>query len=463
MDSDIKKELLHGLFWSAIEKYSGIIISIIITMVLSRLLEPSQFGIIAIATVFIQFLAMFTNMGIGPAIIQRSDLTNSDLNSIYTLTFVWGGALSILFFLCSWLVSNIYNDLLLVPICQLLTINLFFSAINMVPRSLMSKRKRFKEIAKCTLFFQIFTGAISIVAAINGLGVYSLLISPIATSIGVYFYNLHYCNCQIIKNVSLDPIKKIFSYSSYQFLNEFVVYFSNNLDKMIIGKTLTAAQLGYYEKSYRLMQMPLNMVTSVLNPVVQPILVNLQDNPSELGIKFGKMIKVISIVGFPLGIFLFFAGEDLILLMFGNQWDLSVSVFKIFSVCVPFKLIMSAASPIFLTANSTKQLFFVSLRNSISTILGFIVASYFFGTIEAIAWSFVINVIIWTLISISELFSKILKQDLSLLIIYLKAPLFICVVSIFISLFCLIFKFNHFFNIVIIFFSVFLSTVFVLF
>ena len=84
--SSFKKEMINGLLWSAVEKYSGLFIGIIISMILARILGPEEYGVVAIATVLIHFMSMFCTMGIGPAIIQRQDLTCDDNNNIFTFS-----------------------------------------------------------------------------------------------------------------------------------------------------------------------------------------------------------------------------------------------------------------------------------------------------------------------------------------------------------------------------------------
>lgn len=123
--ASIKQQMLSGVFYTAIARYSGIVISLIITAILARLLSPDDFGIVAVATVIINFFGIFANIGIPAAIIQNKELTNKDMNSIYMFTIWIGGILSVLFFLSSWGIATFYQDNRLVLICQLLSICLF--------------------------------------------------------------------------------------------------------------------------------------------------------------------------------------------------------------------------------------------------------------------------------------------------------------------------------------------------
>lgn len=392
--SDIRKSLLKGVFWSAVEKYSGLIISIVISMVLARLLGPKEYGVVAIATVIIAFLQMFCTMGIGPAIIQRKDLNEQDLNSIFTFSLSIGLALSALFFFSSWSIATFYDNPQLIPVCQILSVALLSAAANMVPSALMNRDKRFKENAKRTLFFQIICGVAAIVAALNGAGVYALLISPVVTPIGVFIWNRQFYKVRIDWSYNLEPIKRIFSFSSYQFLSEFVNYFSRNLDKLIIGKFLSVDALGIYEKSYRLMQLPLQNVTGVISPVLQPILRDLDADKEELGHKFAKVIRLITTISFPLGTILFFTSSECIHLFYGNKWDAAIPVFRILALSIPLQMTMSISGVPYLVCQDTKTKFWVGIRNTITTVIGFIFAVIFWNSIEAMAWAWTITLAI---------------------------------------------------------------------
>ena len=139
MTNNIKQQLFSGVFYTAIAKYSGIIISLVVAGILARLLSPDDFGIVAIATVIISFFAIFTDMGLSPAIIQNKALTQDDLTNIYSFTFWTGIAVALLFFIASWPISAYYDSPILRTLCQLLSINLFFASVNIVPGALFYK------------------------------------------------------------------------------------------------------------------------------------------------------------------------------------------------------------------------------------------------------------------------------------------------------------------------------------
>ncbi len=390
----VKSEITKGVFWIALAKYSGIFISLGITAILARNISPEAFGTMAVATVLMAFLDIFTDMGIGPAIIQFKDLTRKQINSLFILGCSIGLLLSISLYLSAPLISIFYDDLVLVSICRLLSICLFFNALNIVPNGLMLKAKRFKTVALRTLFFQVLCGILAIFAAIKGFGIYALVITPILSSIGVFLVNFYNYPQKLILKIDFSSIKKVWSFSSYQFLFSIINYFSRNLDKLIIGKYFSMSQLGYYDKAYRLMQMPLQNITFVISPVLHPILSSLQNNKHELGEKNIKLITILSQISFPVGIAMYFSAPEIITIIFGKNWEQSIPIFQILAISLPLQILLSTSGSMFQAAGKTNHLFFSGLTNTLTTIIGFFVAAIKFKTIEAIAFAWDITLLL---------------------------------------------------------------------
>ena len=166
MANNIKHQLFSGVFYTALAKYSGIIISLVVAGILARLLSPDDFGVVAIATVIIAFFNLFTDMGISPAIVQHKSLTKEELSDIFSFTVWTGIGISILFFAASWLIADYYESGILRTLCQLLSVNLFFASANIVPGALFYRNKEFKFIAVRSFIIQIAGGAGAITAAL---------------------------------------------------------------------------------------------------------------------------------------------------------------------------------------------------------------------------------------------------------------------------------------------------------
>ncbi|MDD4584093.1 MAG: lipopolysaccharide biosynthesis protein [Eubacteriales bacterium] len=410
MEHDVKKELAKGVYYTAVAKYAGIFISIGVVAVLARLIPPEEFGIVAIATVIIQFLSTFGNFGIGPAIIQHKELSDRDIYHIFSFTVWLALGLSMLFFFGSWPIASYYQNEQLRIISQLLTINLFFAIINTVPNYLLYRDKEFKFISYRTLFVQLIGAAASIFAAFNGLGIYSLIINPIFSVVVLFIINFIKYPQKFMIKIDPAPIKLIFSFSSYLFIFDMINYLTRNLDKLIVGRYLDMKALGFYEKSYRLMMLPLQNINHVIGPVMHPVFSDLRNDLIKLSYSYEKIVRLMAFIGFPLSVLLFFTSEELVLLFFGGNWLLSVPSFKILSFSVGIQIVLSTSGSIFQSSGSTRYLMISGIFSSIATISALLIAVVFFGTIEAVAWSVTISFVINFIQAFYLMYRKVFKK-----------------------------------------------------
>ncbi len=389
----IRKEITSGVFWIALAKYSGLLVSLVITAVLSRNISASAFGTMAVATVILTFLDIFTDIGIGVAIIQFKNLTRRQINSLFMIGVAIGVVLSVGLFFSSEAIASYYDDPVLIPICRLLCICLMFKALNIVPNGMMLRNKQFKLVSIRTFILHLTSGCVAIWGALHGWGVYALVVSPIISSVGVFIFN--FCNYpqRLIVDIDWKAIKEVWSYSAFQFLFSFTNYFSRNLDKLIIGKYFSMADLGYYDKSYRLMQLPLQNITFVISPVLHPILSSLHDDKGELSNKNIKLTRLLSQLSFPIGITMYFCAPEIIRIIFGPNWQPAIPVFEILSLSIPLQMILSTCGSLFLAAGKSNHLFYTGILNTLFTVVGFLIAAICFKTIESMAWAWNITLL----------------------------------------------------------------------
>lgn len=386
----IKKEFISGVFYTAIAKYSGIVISLVVSSILARLLTPKEFGIVGVATVIIAFFNILGDIGIGPAIIQNKQLTDRDLRSIHAFTSYVGIVLGGLFFIAADVIAYIYQDDSLINICRWLSLSIIFTCWGIVPLNLHYKSKKFKKIAIITLGVQILSGFGACIYAFYGGGVYSLVLQFIVSSLLLaVMYNCS-SNLKWQFKVTKDSLSKIKAFSSYQFLFNLLSYFSRNSDKLLIGKYIGLSQLGYYEKSYRLMMLPLQNITFVISPVLLPIFSTIQDDVKQLGEKYLKLLHPLAYLSFPLSVILYFCSPELILIIFGEQWKPSIAPLQILSFTLGFQIIISTTGGVFQALGETKKLFHTGCWGAFFIISSFIIAIWYWKTIIAVCIAYLI-------------------------------------------------------------------------
>ncbi|RXG20450.1 lipopolysaccharide biosynthesis protein [Leeuwenhoekiella aequorea] len=392
--SSTQKSVTTGIFYTALSKYSGIGLTIVITSILARLITPAEFGIVAIALVFITFFQLLSDFGIGPAIIQSKALSERDIKSIFFFTIIIGFLGAALFYTVAPIISAFYNQDALTNVLRYLSLALFLYACNIVPKSLNYKRLLFKKIGVIQIVVQAITGALAIVLAFRGMGYMALVIRSLLDSFLIFLGSYYLSPLGIHFKIEKSALKKIYSFASYQFLFNFINYFSRNADNLLIGKVFGAAPLGLYDKSYRLMMMPVQNLTHVITPVLLPVLSDFQNDYSRIYKAYEKVVKVLATIGFPLSVFLYFSGEQIITILYGNQWIAAIPVFKILSLSIGIQMVLSSSGSIFQAINRTDLLFKSGLLSAFVMLTAIIYGVYVKNEIYFIPISLLIAFII---------------------------------------------------------------------
>lgn len=389
--SNLSTNLKRGFAINFVAKYSNIIIQILITSVLARILTPKEYGVISVVTIFIVFFNMLGDMGIGPAIIQYKDLSENDISSIFIFTFFISMFLSIVFFIFSYFIAYMYNSTIYIQIGHLLCFVIILNVICIVPNNLLLRDKQFKIVGISALISNIISGGITIVLAYKGFSYYSLVLNSIIQALLNFLMLFHFSNIKIkVKKYSMDSIKKISHFSIYQFLFNFINYFSRNFDNIVIGKYIGINQLGYYDKAYKLMLYPVQNLTFVITPVLQPVLSDYKNDKDVIFNYYKKIVKILALIGAFISVFCFFSAKEIILIMFGKQWIGTINTFKILSISIIIQMVLSSSGSIFQATGNTEYLFTTGLISAI-TMITLTIVGLILGRIEYVALALVIG------------------------------------------------------------------------
>lgn len=381
---EIKKQLKTGVLFTAIGQYAGVVSNLIVSMVLSRILSPSDYGTLNIVLVFLPFFQMISELGVGPAIIQNQDLDDHDLSSLFKLLTLVALFVSIAFGIFGFGLSWFYGHSIYIPIAWLLSINIFFSIMSVVPVAILTKAQQFKFLNLGGLMNYIIGSILGITSAFAGFGVYALIIGssvPAVLNFVFYYKTSHF---KLLPGYNKKSFSKVSHFSTNQFGFGLVNYFSRNLDNILVGRFFGPAALGSYGKSYQMLTYPNSILVNVITPVIQPILARHQNDVALIKRVYSKILKLLFLVGFPLSIFLSLNAAPLIHFLFGGQWDSAIHPFQFLSLAVWTQLVGSTIGSIFQARDKTRYLFITGVASTLLIIFG-ISIGIFLGNITNLA------------------------------------------------------------------------------
>lgn len=427
MKSNILKELKSGLFYTSIFRYANYFINLFISAFLARILLPEDFGVVAMISIFLTFFYLISNFGFGPGIIQCQDLNERDNYSLFIFTLIISLPIIVIFFFSGPLLSSFYNNQEYNEIIKLLSISLFFHTLNMVPYNLLVKNRKFKELGIRSLIISITSGILAILLANYGFSYYSLIYKSIFEAILTFIINFKMSKIKFFKSISFQPVKKIFSFSFYQFLFNINSFLTNNLDTLLIGKFLGPSRLGYYDRAYRLSS-TFSSLTLVFSSVLHPVLATYQKDKDLIAFVYIKLFKILLIIGLPLAIFLSFCSEEIIIILYSDKWVNSIPVFKYLAFLVFANIIISSSISIFQVLEAIRILFFFGVLNLILMIISILIGIKINNSIISVAFYITVSNIIITILMSIFIFKGLLKLRFGNLFNELKYGLLISII-----------------------------------
>lgn len=375
-------------------KYLKVVLTLFINAVMARLLSPSDFGIVAIITVFTTFFSTISDMGLGPAIIQRRNLSKFDVDNIFTLSVYISIALSLIFFLTAHIIADFYHNEAYIGLTHLLSLSLLFNALNMIPNGILNRDKKFGLIALRTVIVYILASLVAIILAFIGFRYYSLAVQAVLTAFFSFIWNYITINPKFYWKIKKSSIDKVLNFSTYQLAFNFVNYFSRNLDNLLAGKFMGSANLGYYDKAYNLMLYPVNNLTGVVSPVLLPILADFQDNRILIYKKYLKVVKILACIGVFISPLCLLSASEIVGILYGPNWSQTIVCFKLLSIAIVPQMINASAGAIFQALDRTRLLFINSCINTFITVVAILIGIFVGKSIVALSFFISISYII---------------------------------------------------------------------
>lgn len=385
MAESLKRKTVRGVAWSAVERFSTLFVQLIVNIILSRILMPEDFGMIAMLTVFIQFSQAFIDSGFTNALIQRKDRTNVDFCTVFYFNFVIACILYVILYISAPWIAEFYNMPPLTKIARILGINLVVGALASVHRTKLSIDLRFKVQSIISFLAVIISGVISILMAYNGFGIWALVFQSIISltlqTILLFILGTHWIPSLVF---SIYSFKKLFAYSSKILGSSLISLLYRNLYPIVIGKKFSAVELGYYSRADLFSTMPTSSITLILSKVAFPIFSTIQDDNAKLRVAYSKYIVFASLIVFPIMLGLATLSKPLIVVCMTDKWLMAVPLLQILCFDCMFDHISAInLNILYVKGRSDLALKLEIIKKTIA--IGILFASLPFG-IFAICW-----------------------------------------------------------------------------
>jgi O-antigen/teichoic acid export membrane protein len=383
------KKLAKALAKSLGSRYIVYAVQMISMMVLARLFSPETFGIFAVLQVFALFFVLFSEMGLAPALINEKSISSKMRNGVFSLSWLIGVLLCLIFWSCAPLIANFYNNpdytLLVIPIA----LSVIFNTICIVPLASLQKDTSFVRIARSDALAELFSLFCILIAMQYISPIWSLCIKPFAVSIVrallLWLASGKTQTGRASFGKDIGQVKRLLSFSMYQFGFNFLNFFSRNLDNILVGKYFSSASLGIYDKAYQLMKYPLMLLTFAMSPAIQPVLTEIKNTPKEFERLHNKFVHYMSYLGLVVGLSTFLLADLIVKIILGDQWQAVAPLLKIFAITIPIQIVLSSSGGFFQAAGRADLLFKCGLFSAATNVLAIIIG-IISRDLESLCW-----------------------------------------------------------------------------
>jgi len=353
--SELRQKTVSGGLYTIANQIGTLAIQLVGTVILARILDPADFGVIVKVTAITGLTAILGDLGLSLATIQSPEINNKQLSALFWLNLFLGLAISLSIAAAAPAIAWFYDDDRLILVTMFFAILAFVNSLAIQHKALLKRNLNFKPI-----FFSMFSGAlIGTTAAILTapvLGYYALVVQLLVKSLitcAGFWMATRWAPSFHLRRTGIRPMLGMAgNFTGWNVIG----YGVRNMDNILIGKYWGDQALAYYTKAYSLVLLPLVQVSVPISQVAIPALSRLQTDAPSYRSFFLRGCSIAMILQLPIAIFSVVAAEEIILTLLGPKWVKSLPIFLALSPALLSAATSPATSWIFLSRGDTKRM-----------------------------------------------------------------------------------------------------------
>jgi PST family polysaccharide transporter len=321
-----------GIIWSAVNTWTNTILSLAVVTLLARLVSPTEFGLVALAGIYVSFGQVFISDTVSEALVQRHLLDRAHLDAAFWIMALLGVLATLAGILVAPVLGAVFAEDAVVPLLQVISIRLIFDSLLTVPNALLLRELDFRSFAMRSLLANIAGGVVGIGVAFAGGGAWALVSQQLVNAAVTLAVVGAHAGWFPRWTFSAAHARDLVRYSGFSVLSRLGYFLVNNVDRMIIGFFLTPTALGIYSLAKRVTEMMSASITGVVVAVAHPLFARQQGDIAALRAALTAMMDRTALVAFPAFFGLASIAQDVVALVFGGTWTAAVPVLQILAI-----------------------------------------------------------------------------------------------------------------------------------
>ena len=332
MGDSLKNKTAQGLFWGLINNGTQQLLNLLFGIFLARLLEPSDYGMVGMLTIFSLIAASLQESGFTAALAKKKEVTDSDYNAVFWFSSGLSFCLYwILFFLAPF-IAEFYHTPELIPLARYSFLGFFISSLSIVPNAFLFRNMNVKQKALATNLALAFSGITGILLAYNGFSYWGIATQNLVYISVMTLYMWNICHWRPSLNIDLSPLREMIGFSSKLLLTNIFNHLNNNIFSIILGRFYTEKEVGQYNQGNKWNYMGHSLISGMIGSVALPMFSQISEDKERQQYVFRKMLRFTSFVSFPAMFGLALIAPEMITIMITDKWIASAHILRMLAV-----------------------------------------------------------------------------------------------------------------------------------
>lgn len=319
-NKNIKNEVISSLIWKFLERIGTQGVQFIVSIILARLLLPSDYGVVSMILVFTAIANVFIQTGFSTSLIQKKDSDELDFSSVFYISLLIAAICYVILFFAAPIIASFYNMPAITSILRVISLTLFFGAINSVQNAKIAKEMKFKKLFLSSLVAILISGTTGVLMAYKGFGPWALVGQQIANSIATTIILWFTSSWQPKLMFSINRVKSLLSYGWKILCSALLDTIYQNIYNLVIGKFYSSSTLGNYNKGEQFPKLIAVNVDGAISSVMLPAYSKQQDRKDKLKKMVRRSIVTSSLLLFPMMFGLAAVAETVVKVLLKENW-----------------------------------------------------------------------------------------------------------------------------------------------
>ncbi len=390
-------EAQRSLLWSGVQQVIVLGCQFGLGILLARLLNPYDFGVVAMQGIFFAISNAFIDCGLEGALIQKRDCTKEDTNSAFVYSLTVSILLYLLLFFSAPFIEEYFHTPNLQKVIRVSAIVLVLNALGIVPRSLLQRRLHFKSLALVTTSSTLIAGVVAVIMAYNGYAYWALVCHSLLTAVLLTTGYYIFAHWHPGTRTSNESYRQLLSFGVPMMFSSLMNGVYSNLYSLMIGRAYNPQQLGVFNRAEGYSNYLSYNLSDLSMRALYPILSKSQDDLQSLKIQALKIIHATAFVAIPAIVFLVFNVEDIILLLLTNKWMSMAPLMKVITIASFGYVVLNLHVNLFKAVGKTQILFVCEMTKKFIGVLVLLITIRY--GLQTMAWGMFIVALINMLIS----------------------------------------------------------------